>query len=350
MNCIICFDDLNVESCISCENKECETKLCKDCFKDLIKFNYEEKDLPKCVNTDCNVPFLLRSIKPFGREYLNKYLTSIFRSYLSKNKSKAEKIISNDQVIDKLRKSRIKYIEEKYPLGIALVAKLAFSKELKKINRDKQTKIKESSSGKKCMFLSCKGYIEDNKCNVCETEICEKCEKKKTENHECKQSDIDTVNYLKNVVKCPKCSVNIEKSYGCNMMTCTSCKHTFDYQTGEDSGGNHHNQDFEVKNMSLVNIYGELCSKEELSLLLKIEAKRPKNVDETGIINVIKDYLNDKKDKNKASVEIAKKLQITTLDKLRLKSYNKIILNLEEDLMKNDKSKLEYYFNLINNY
>ena len=30
-----------------------------------------------------------------------------------------------------------------------------------------------------------------------------------------------------NTKKCPKCRANIEKTYGCNWMTCHSCKHGF---------------------------------------------------------------------------------------------------------------------------
>ena len=36
------------------------------------------------------------------------------------------------------------------------------------------------------------------------------------------------------IVKCPKCSVNIEKNHGCNHMQCTQCQHRFCWCCGRD--------------------------------------------------------------------------------------------------------------------
>eukprot|EP01083_Nonionella_stella_P256999 880121_1 len=92
-----------------------------------------------------------------------------------------------------------------------------------------------------CCKPNCDGYIYNNKkfyhicstlqCDDCHTRMCWKC-------HQpyhgfilgCNQL-IDMKYYkwtlLKDVQKCPKCRSTIEKTGGCNHMSCSSCKYQF---------------------------------------------------------------------------------------------------------------------------
>jgi len=99
----------------------------------------------------------------------------------------------------------------------------------------------------KCPKEECRGYLSSQyKCGVCETWVCPQCfvikNEKNDKTHTCKDSDIETVKYLKTQTKsCPKCSMSIQKTEGCDMMFCTCCHVAFSWNTGEIHTGNIHN-------------------------------------------------------------------------------------------------------------
>lgn len=96
-----------------------------------------------------------------------------------------------------------------------------------------------------CPQPNCNGFINikytDNHCNICNTTICKKCQCKttcedslETDNHVCKQEDIETVENIKKTTRrCPKCHVPIHKIHGCTQMWCTMCHTAFDYKSGK---------------------------------------------------------------------------------------------------------------------
>ena len=81
-----------------------------------------------------------------------------------------------------------------------------------------------------CPGSSCAGFLVGWKCNICETHVCYRCRavRKESEEHTCKQEDLDTVHLIRGETKpCPNCNAAISKDGGCDVMWCTSCKTGF---------------------------------------------------------------------------------------------------------------------------
>ena len=94
------------------------------------------------------------------------------------------------------------------------------------------------SETKKCPVVECKGYFNEvtNKCGLCETVICDKCNiplQGMSTGHICDPSLVATMSLISHQTrKCPKCSVPISKIDGCDQMWCVNCKTGFSWKTG----------------------------------------------------------------------------------------------------------------------
>lgn len=115
----------------------------------------------------------------------------------------------------------------------------------------------------------CKGFIDARTwtCSLCSTTVCNKCHiitgvvnspenitnsqgpqgRSKSLNkfpkvHQCKASDVSTVNFImKDTKPCPACAFRIQKMNGCPQMFCTNCMTAFDWETLKILTGNIHN-------------------------------------------------------------------------------------------------------------
>ena len=88
----------------------------------------------------------------------------------------------------------------------------------------------------KCSNGDCKGFITkpNYECGLCQYKVCSKCLNEKTEHHECKPEDLNTVEFMIKTSKpCPKCAAYIHKIEGCDQMWCTQCNTAFSWKTGE---------------------------------------------------------------------------------------------------------------------
>lgn len=93
--------------------------------------------------------------------------------------------------------------------------------------------------------INCPGIMVKNKCTSCNTETCSKCLLIKLENHQCEKTDLQSVAAMKAMsVQCPKCSIFIIKSEGCNDMWCVSCHTGFHYRTKKIISGKVHNPEY----------------------------------------------------------------------------------------------------------
>ncbi len=100
---------------------------------------------------------------------------------------------------------------------------------LNKIKEEKRTFLKG------CPKEGCRGFLNNNWiCGICDTEVCNQCHLEKSEDHVCKDEDIESAKLLsKDSKPCPSCSAMIFKSEGCNQMWCTQCHNAFDWKTGK---------------------------------------------------------------------------------------------------------------------
>jgi hypothetical protein len=95
-----------------------------------------------------------------------------------------------------------------------------------------------------CPLEECNGFVDTSKwvCGTCKKHICKECFTEKEEEHECNKDMVETVKMImKESRPCPKCSIYIHKTEGCDQMWCTQCHTTFSYQTGEIHVGRTHN-------------------------------------------------------------------------------------------------------------
>ena len=96
-----------------------------------------------------------------------------------------------------------------------------------------------------CSNNNCNGLLKDNKwdCDICNKTTCSKCfDIILNENHKCCPDKIKTAKLLmKDTKKCPKCNYGITKIDGCDVMFCTNCKTSFNWQTLKILTKNLHN-------------------------------------------------------------------------------------------------------------
>ena len=98
---------------------------------------------------------------------------------------------------------------------------------------------------KKCP--SCEtGFLNTHwKCQSCEIKVCHKCNTILSEEHECKQEDVESIKLIEKETKpCPHCGIRVHKIEGCNQMWCTACNNAFDWRTGQKVTGQIHNPHF----------------------------------------------------------------------------------------------------------
>lgn len=292
MECFICFSEILDKEIISCNN--CDEKICISCMERFLNILEKEKDVPRC---NCKEIFLLNSMKKLNEEKLNKYKLLIYNYLLKQNEDDLSSFDINKKIIKNLQEEKMKFINEKYNGSIKLCIEYAFNDKLKKINKSNRDKFKNSLR-RKCFKETCTGKLNKNFiCIQCSEQFCEKCERIKKENHSCRQEDLDSIDFINKIIKCPKCKTPILRSYGCNLMTCTNCKSNFNYLNGRSiSTGNDHNQNFTLKiHNNLTSALSHEHSSEILKLIHKIDLLKPKEI-KNEFNNFVVKYVNDKKD------------------------------------------------------
>jgi len=354
VNCSICFTTFETgELRYTCADHNCQIFTCVDCIELLIEFSEKNNNIPECPSPDCKSIYILSGLKKLPQDVIKKYNHSCLK-YIMKSDNDIHKYIEADAIVKKIRKERLEFLKTRYPKGIFLVANIVFKNRLNKLNKQKKEEIKSfmNLSNKICFNITCNGHLnKEYKCMICDTEFCEKCENIKTINHVCKKADIASLDIINDMRHCPKCNLPIFKYEGCDAMTCPSCKTNFQYSTGEIwAAGNHSNYKLDLGNdvKLLSNYLTELIPDTEImELILKFESLKPTVKSNKIMTKAINDYTIDK-DTDKAATEIAKKINILTKNKIKIKQYNKILVEIEK-LVRNS-SNVEELKEQINNW
>jgi hypothetical protein len=337
MDCIVCFDSHT--NSIKCYDKNCQIFICPSCFEHYIKHCLDSRILPKCLNSKCNY------IYPRKHDIKN-YDIAILHSLTNENQEIVSKIVENDLILNKLRNERKVFIDNNFPVAISRVANIIMKQKLMKIEKQKKDKITQiiNNSKKKCMNFTCTGYLDDRfKCITCSTQFCNICEMIKKDNHICDTNNIETINIINSMIKCPQCKIPILKSEGCNDMTCTSCNTNFFYDTGTQGGhGNNHNETINITvNASLSKYFHEyLYENDLLDLINKFETFEIKSPNNESVIKLLSTYMYELKTTNINNVEkFAEQISIAYNKYLKKFYSNKKYTTLKVLLEKHCKEK-----------
>jgi hypothetical protein len=311
MTCLICYYSVTNDK-ISCSDPNCLSKICTDCAVSLVNFSHKENEIPRCPNSSCRQELLYSEIKKLGEPTLNLYYETCVNSLKLEKHNDIESKINQKKIVEKIREEKIKFINTQFPVAVSLTIKYALSSKLNKITKKNSIYMNNilKSSNKKCMNLFCNEKLDDELyCSLCDIKFCKFCEKKLTKGHICKQEDIDSVTFIENLVKCPKCLFPVIRSYGCNNITCSICKTNFNYISGLISqAGNHDNSPaLNINSSSSINSivntikpsdhYKDDYDMSIIKLLCLIEEKSPVNYSFDNVLksleNVVKNGFNN---------------------------------------------------------
>lgn len=300
--CVICFSDILGLS-LTCVSPDCKSEICVECAKGYMKYSCEQNEMMKCPDTNCKAHFVRSEVNKLGKELVKSFERVCCSYLLIENETTDSKTI-----VERLRQERLTFINGHFPIAITAVISIALKKQLKSIDKQNLARMQKILNKRRnCFNILCCGQL-DNKfeCNVCSTNFCNKCEKVSSSQHKCMDEDVESVKFVNDLVKCPKCKFPIIRSYGCNMMTCSVCRTNFHYVTGVvTSAGNHNaHATFTVKNdENTIVRYADKYSGDILEHLSQIEKHRPVQSNLNDVVNSLKAYKQTTSDDIKTALQ-----------------------------------------------
>ena len=234
--CYVCLWE-GVSAHVKCNDKKCKEIICVPCFQQYTTYCIKEKNLPLCTCEALYSWTILETYCP--KSDLENILM------IEARKAVRNKVTNPPSILGSYRRERDAYFA-KMPRGILLVIKVGLETKSRKIEGDflKECKLRPAKVpfSKQCMNDACVGLLDDhNTCLMCHTEFCDLCEAKMTPTHVCSEEDLASFAYKRSLVSCPVCNVPVERSFGCNNMTCTICRTSFGYENGRMQALGAHN-------------------------------------------------------------------------------------------------------------
>ncbi len=325
--CIICY--CNELHTLTCADKSCNTRICESCFETYLNHCLGEKSLVKCLNQHCKSYIISDSFKK-NNSYYELYKKVLLTAFIHSQGSDVKDKMNVSKLVGDLRTNRKQFVKT-FPKAIELVIDIALSKKLNDIGKQNKLYVKNTvtSSNRMCMNSHCNGKMNQNfECLKCATKFCKDCEKVLKEEHVCKKEDLESIKLIAMIQKCPKCGISIERSEGCNGMTCASCKTTFDYTNGAISDHGSHNVIVGPQRTKFKFDFKQSYSDEVAKKLFIIESNEPKEPSILALNNVIQKLLTKQEESGSE--------EITAIENDVLKSFEKYL-----------KSKIAYV-NFIN--
>lgn len=302
MECTVCFEPILTLANggitgVRCKRRTCTTAMCVPCVTEYLDVALSEKRVPKCP---CGTFYLLSDLPPgLGPKYGQCCLADLVSQHGDTVRKKWE--VQN--VLVTLRQARLTFLTQRFPAAITYTAQVIMPHKLRALDKQIVDKAKETviSNKRVCMNLTCNGPLDENlTCMTCQTLFCGDCEKVKRPGvpHACNPDDVASVQAIRQFVKCPHCNLPIQRSMGCDFMTCANCNKHFNYQNGTATEYGNHGQNTEIRPQTTDGgrrlfsvVHADLV--QELGLInqiLRFEAAAPKVVDTTVLTNVLMLY------------------------------------------------------------
>ena len=332
--CSICYFSIDGVSYHCFNNTSCNSVICGDCLKSYVE--YLDKDnlaiLPKCPDKKCNTEYTYSEIKRTDDNDIIKTYEKLCFDYIKKEKIDDLLIsISQERIIERIRKEKQEYIKKSFPIAISYIIENSLKSKLLKISKNNSEHVKKmiKKNSKKCPNSYCvTGYLDSNlECLKCFDKFCEKCEQKIKSGieHKCKDDDLKTIEILKDIIKCPTCSLPITKSSGCNNMTCASCGTKFDYISGNETMFGGHSTQITLRRTLKQSVEFKKENKYDediIRLIGEIEENEPVLYNFNKIIKILKAYLLlDEEDRKLYECKIQNKIAIK-YEKYLVSKYN----------------------------
>lgn len=244
MNCQICTEKFTNKTRKNVTCPKCHFECCRKCLQ-IYLLSIEQ--LPQCMNCykefdrrfihhNCDSTFIETKLRKHRENILfniEKVNFPSTQSYIHKTERRMYLLKKYFELIDRvLCIDRFSYEHVVLELQIDEIVR-----EYKDLDDNF-----EDVFIKKCHNPSCKGYINNNTCTLCEKKFCNECNEEINENHTCDQNLVKTMKEIKKYSKaCPNCKTFISKTDGCNQIWCVECHTAFDWETGEIEKGKIHN-------------------------------------------------------------------------------------------------------------
>lgn len=245
--CDVCFDACpDPQMCLNNARFElvpapCTFAACPECFDEFLALCRRDKLLPRCPT--CRSLFQPR---PRVVAELAEWL---------RQAGDDNAIMHEDQqyqrLVERLVESRQRFLVEDFPPAISSLANVMFPDRLRRLGKQQRERLRhivERSSGQRCIVAGCWGSTFLNGdgrrcCFACSCQQCPQCQERWQPEHRCSQEVLDTLATMnKESVECPGCGTRIQRSQGCDNMTCSRCHCNFSYSTGQMGGGGNHGQ------------------------------------------------------------------------------------------------------------
>lgn len=244
MDCLVCCDKYNLNNRKKITCSYCDYSSCRKCVQSYLISTTQD---PHCMS--CK--------KLWNREFMAENCTKLYcsKDYKKHRESvlfEREKALmpSTQEYVSRKIKARAyeKMIEEINAEIHTLYRKRAIL--VDNVHTLNNTEVPLDGEGeerrkfvRKCPIEECRGFLSTQwKCGVCESNICNKCNEKKEEEHVCNPEAVETMELLKKDTKgCPSCGTMITFIEGCRQMWCPDCHTAFDWKTLRIDTGRIHN-------------------------------------------------------------------------------------------------------------
>lgn len=252
-SCSICIEPFNKSSrkAVNCSN--CNMEICRECINTYVLDSTQEAHCMNCkvryTDNFMRENFTKKWTEQTYRNHRVKLLMQREKSLLPSTEQYALECSKFDKICDAIntKKQEIKTLKQKMQTIINECRSLEnerFRQSYIINNAAKCIKTETRKFVMPCIHNTCKGYLNNKyTCGTCELKVCPHCHQEKTNNHQCIEDNVKTVEEIKKSCKpCPKCGIQTQKISGCPQMWCVSCHELWDWRTGlADQSGVVHN-------------------------------------------------------------------------------------------------------------